>query len=140
MAELSTLIHRSTLGGGIGDIKVKQYFAPILKQEKGSGSASRPAPNHICRQSRQYKGIKAFRVKKIYGSIFAPWSQECGSNSLHSFILQGFCGSQHKRQGTRKELIIWRKKELQKKRRNLRCTFTNRLWILRDNGTSRMTV
>lgn len=42
MAELSTLIHRSTLGGGVGDIKVKQYFASILKQEKGSGSASAP--------------------------------------------------------------------------------------------------
>lgn len=87
MAELSTLIHRSTLGGGIGDIKVKQYFAPILKQEKGSGSASRPAPNHICRQSRQRKAFEAFEMKNSHGSIFAPWRQECGSTSLHSFIL-----------------------------------------------------
>ena len=96
MAELSTLIHRSTLGGGVGDIKVKQYFASILKQEKGSGSASRPAPSHICRQSRQCKEFEAFGMENNCGSVFGLWRQECGSTSQHSFILQGFGGGQYR--------------------------------------------
>ena len=54
--------------------EIDKLMLPISKQEKGCMSVTDLHPNHICRQSRQYKGFSHFcPFQKVYVGKNALW-------------------------------------------------------------------